>query len=417
MKVATSDTRIAPATSRTEHADDAFPMPEGYMQRLDKKQLTKNDEAWQAVASLREPSVHELKLLSSATTHEAMAHAARKRAERLAAERGVTAPINKDMGALTLHSLPHGSVEPPLVPPFLTPNGATILFGPGGVGKGMLSVYFTRELQRAGINPMVIDYESHRDEWGRRARNMGYTEDELQSIPYREPFGDEWKAGRGTLIQVAAMLREECDALGTEYLILDSYAASTSSGDALGGQAAADEFFAGLRIIGRPALVIAHVTGNAQRFPDKPFGTVFVHNYARETWAVEAASDTISEVSFDHDTNPLQPSVLALELRQKKRNVGRPAPPQFINFSFFHDEHIEVDRVQPAGRMSIADMFVSVMERSDKPLTVKELRAKIKADFDYDADRDTAEKTLNRNETRFARGDTAPYSWSRRVSS
>jgi len=42
---------------------------------------------------------------------------------------------------------------------------------------------------------------------------------------------------------------------------------------------------------------VAHVKGDSGKFPDRPFGSVFVHNLARETWAVERLGD-------EPDTDP-----------------------------------------------------------------------------------------------------------------
>jgi hypothetical protein len=119
---------------------------------------------------------------------------------------------------------------------------------------------------------MIIDYENHPSEWGRRARQLGLTDDELKRVHYRAPFSDEWKAKRGSLNQVANALREDMDTLSVDYFIVDSYTAASPSGDSMGGATSAEEFFEGVRTIGRPGLVIAHVTSNSGRFPDKPFG-------------------------------------------------------------------------------------------------------------------------------------------------
>src|SRR5687768_16972139 len=63
------------------------------------------------------------------------------------------------IGTRTLASLPDGPPDPQLIPPFLSPDGVTIFYGPGGVGKGMLCVYLAKRLVEAGHTVMIIDYE------------------------------------------------------------------------------------------------------------------------------------------------------------------------------------------------------------------------------------------------------------------
>jgi hypothetical protein len=205
------------------------------------------------------------------------------------------------VGRRTLDDLPSGSPPSQLVPPFLSPEGVTILYGLGGEGKGYVSLWLALQLVRNRQRVTVIDFENHPGEWGRRSRAMGYTAGERRMVDYRAPFADEWTARRGPLGVVADLLREDLDEIGHpfNYLIVDSYTTAASGDDGMGGARAAQEFFNGITRLGRPALVIAHVAGGGDKFPDKPFGSVFVHNLARETWAV-ARVDENQDDSVPH---------------------------------------------------------------------------------------------------------------------
>src|SRR4029079_6887541 len=128
------------------------------------------------------------------------------------------------------------------------------------------------------------------------------------------------------------------------YLVVDSYTVATSNGDTIGGETAAREYFTALSTIGRPSLTIAHVRGNSGRFPDRPFGSVFVHNLARETWAVETLP------TAEGEREPYAPALVAIELRNMKANGRSKAAAQFATFSFFADGTIEVETAAPRSR-------------------------------------------------------------------
>ncbi len=315
----------------------------------------------------------------------------------------------------TLIDLPYGPPSPQLVPPFLgqDPDSHTVLFGPGGVGKGVLSSYFALRLVRQKKRVMVIDYEGHPREWANRARALGLTDAELRMIEYRAPFSDEWTAKRGSLNEVADVLRAQCDDLAIDYVIIDSYVPATSTGDSMGGAPAAQEYYQGLATIGRPSLTIAHVAGGGTRFPDKPFGSVFVHNLARETWAVEAL-DAEDQEPWDPNVAQHLPQVVALELRNKKMNVGAKPCPQFITFSFFPDGHVEYDTQLPAGH-NPRDLAFDILYRSEKPLSLKEIASAIKAESDETIKEATIKKALQRDVTRVTSTNDVPRKWTLKV--
>lgn len=288
---------------------------------------------------------------------------------------------------------------------FLTPEGPTILFGRGGTGKGVLACWFTKQLVEAGHVVMLLDYEGHEREWGSRLRGFGLTEDQLHQVHYRAPYAPDWTAQAGALSVVADAVREDCEHLGVSYLIVDSYSVATSNGDTMGGEQAAREYFTGLSRIGRPSLTIAHVAGSSERFADRPFGSVFVHNLARETWAVGKVGEDPDEPT---EAEVYGPHVVALELRNKKSN-GRPtAAHQFITFSFYADGSIEASTEQPVTRVAdeIADVLV------DGPMTVTAIRAAIREDTGNDRTENSIKSALRRHAQRFSQdGSSRPRKW------
>jgi hypothetical protein len=333
-------------------------------------------------------------------------------AKRLA-DRAKPAPSNegKSLGSATLADIQVGPEPQQLVGPFLSPDGVTVLYGRGGVGKGMVSIWLVGQLVELGHNVMVVDYEGHPKEWARRARNMGWDDEQLRSVHYRAPFGDDWEASRGALFEVSDLLSEEVRDLGIGYVIVDSYTTSTSSGDGLGGKDAAQEFFTAMARIGAPALVIAHVAGNQSRFPDKPFGSVFVHNLARETWAVEKANDN-DEPEYDPKTAHLQPRVMQLELRQQKKNDGAKAPPQFLSFSFHANGDIDAIQEHSQGR-TLGDLIRQLIPRLSGKATVKAIVSAIKTETGETVAEDTVRRTMKRSPKRFIEVSASfPTVWS-----
>lgn len=312
----------------------------------------------------------------------------------------------RSIGTRTAADLRHGAPPAQLVGEFLTPEDATVLYGPGGTGKGITACWLMLQLVRAGRVVMVVDYEGHEREWGSRLRGLGATDGELERIHYRAPFGSDWSAPTGSLATVADAIREDASRIGVTYIVTDSYSVATSNGDTMGGQEAAREYFAGLTRIGLPSLTLAHVRGGSDRWPDRPFGSVFVHNLARETWAVEQIG-----TPTDPDLPRIGPHVVELEFRNRKPS-GRPlAPPQFLTFEFYVDGSIEAREGRLAGP-TVADLAADVLS---EPLTLRQIAAAIKEDTGATHSGDTLLKSLKRHPERFdVDKSKRPAKWSRR---
>jgi hypothetical protein len=108
---------------------------------------------------------------------------------------------------------------------------------------------------------------------------------------------------------------------------------------------------------------------------------------------------------------PRLTSVLALELRNKKMNVGARPKPQFISFSFFVDGHIEVDRHAPASK-SISELASDVLSRAASPMTVKAIASAILADTGERPGEAQLRTVFSRSKGRFVANDDVPKKWS-----
>lgn len=296
----------------------------------------------------------------------------------------------------TLADLKATERQPQLVPPFIAPDGVTVGYGPGGVGKGLAAVHFTRHLVREHhMRVCVLDFENHPNEWARRKKAFGFTPNEERLVDYLTPFGDYWPfEKRDTLYRMHKDIRAYLDIAGhdSDFILVDSYVFASDGDAAMGGQKSATEFFAAIAYLGRPAFVIAH-TASGERHPSKPFGSVFVHNSARETWSMERDA----EGSF---FDPVEDAgVVALELRNQKANDGGQYPQQFLNFHFRYGE-IEVTPGEPAGK-SIVAMAEDVLYRAGTPLLTSEIAKSIRESEGVSVKLDSLGKKLRAARTTF----------------
>jgi AAA domain len=172
----------------------------------------------------------------------------------------------------------------PLLIERLDPSGHTILFGTGGAGKGVLAVHWTIQLVRQGHRVLLIDYENHPDEWGRRLYGLGGS-DVMARVSYVAPHSPEWTADRGPIWRQAEELRELVVHDQITYLVIDSIVPACPGEDPSDPNTVS-QYTAALQIIGTPALSLAHVP-KAGTDLTYPFGSAFWHNLSRMTWSLE----------------------------------------------------------------------------------------------------------------------------------
>lgn len=192
-------------------------------------------------------------------------------------------PIGR-LGAALLSSFAILPVKPPLLGR-LDPAGATLLYGPGGIGKGTLVAAWIGLLVAAGHRVLLLDYEHHPEEWAPRIHGLGGLAASA-GVLYVPVAGPEWRGRRGPLWVQAPELLELADAFGATFAIVDSVVTACDNADVLKAETAT-QYFGGLQIIGRPSLSIGHVTKiNDLTYP---FGSVFLHNLGRATWSLQGA--------------------------------------------------------------------------------------------------------------------------------
>jgi hypothetical protein len=140
--------------------------------------------------------------------------------------------------------------------------------------------------------------------------------------------------------------------------------------------------------IGLPYLLLAHVNGAATRHPEKPFGSVFVHNLCfRYSWSVEEFE---APVKADPD-DPTRPAIVTLEYRNQKHNDQPKDDDRVLSFSFYANGDLTViPRTQV--KRQVIDMVASVLNATPL-LTTALIRKAIRDKFDG---QDVAEDSIRR---------------------
>lgn len=183
------------------------------------------------------------------------------------------------LGARTLEDV---TTDPP--PPMLLdridPEGHTVLFGTGGVGKGVVASSWIAALTQAGQRVVLCDYENHPDEWARRIAGL---RGDRSKVVIVTPLTAAWTAKRGAIWTHADSLRALAEAFAADIAVIDSIVPACAGTDPLKPEAAA--LYAGaIEYLGVPAVSLGHVTkADDLRYP---FGSVFWHNLARTTWSL-----------------------------------------------------------------------------------------------------------------------------------
>lgn len=234
---------------------------------------------------------------------------------------------------------------PPLLLDRLDPIETTILYGPGGVGKGTLACRWISDLVIIReMRVLILDYENHGPEWARRIFGLAGA-DVLDNIEWRAPLAER----RGPIWKHAEWVRDTCSMLDIGYVVIDS-AMMACGKDPLETDAP-QEFFEATQIIGVPSLTLGHVTKlHDARYP---FGSIFWHNIARVTWS-------------------LMPKGEDIILTHRKANNYAKVSPQAITTTW-HDGVLGEVTERPAA-FSLLDKLADALEDGEAK-TVQELAA------------------------------------------
>lgn len=190
--------------------------------------------------------------------------------------------VRTSSGARPLSEI-SGDPPPPLIVDRLDPEGHTILYGTGGVGKGTLTASWIVRLVGAGHRVLILDYENHPGEWRRRVDGLGGSS-AVAGVHWSGPLTASWRGSRGAIWRQERDLAQLVADLGTTYLVIDSIVFACAGTDPMKPETAA-RYAGALEYLDVPVLSLAHVTkAEDLRYP---FGSAFWHNGARTTWSLK----------------------------------------------------------------------------------------------------------------------------------
>lgn len=202
----------------------------------------------------------------------------------------------------------------------------TIAFGDGGSLKSYLALYAAGRLAQQGTRVLLLDWELDGEDHVDRFRRL--FGDDLPLVHYLRCDAP--------LVSEQRLIAREVQRLGIQYLVFDSIGAATD-----GPPEAADQalrYGRTVRQIGvRGSLHIAHVN-KSESGDQKPFGSVFWHNWARMTWFIRRESPTLDrirlvnrkvnltgfqpDVGFEFGFNGDHTSVSRIDLNEHETPVG-----------------------------------------------------------------------------------------------
>jgi hypothetical protein len=187
----------------------------------------------------------------------------------------------------------------------LDPEAATILYGPGGVGKGALTSSWIVRLAQLGHHVLILDYEDHPREWARRITSLGGAS-VARDVHHIAPLS----AGLGTLPKAAKELQAAVAAWGFDYVVVDSALIAAGAADGMKPDSA-EAYFTALQTLRVPSLTLGHVTKLLDgRYP---FGSVYWHNYTRMSWSLMPKGGETILTCAKHSNYPPQ-SAASIEM-------------------------------------------------------------------------------------------------------
>lgn len=173
-----------------------------------------------------------------------------------------------------------------------------ILFAPGGTMKSLLVMAMLGELGRKGLRTLLLDWEMDGGEQRVRYDALGLP----PTVFYRRC--------EQPLVRLVESIKRDVLDHDIGFLAVDSIAPACH-GDVTDANVPI-EFFRAWRYIGPGGMGIAHT--RAEDGEQRPFGSVFWHNLARNTWFLKRVEDTS------------RPNLVTLGVYHRKTNF-RPQPP------------------------------------------------------------------------------------------
>jgi hypothetical protein len=256
--------------------------------------------------------------------------------------------------------------------------GHNVIYGRGGVGKGLKVADDICTLVSEGERVLIIDFEDHPDEWARRIQSLGGT-DIRAAVLHVSPLDPErWKGRTGAIWDIAPRLREVADAFDASWVVVDSISPACYGTD-ISAPGTPQAYGQAIALIGRTAISI----GQVNRAGDLryPFGSVLWHYQVRASWSIE--------------TPPGGTRGTNLLLTDRKANNYAQAERVQCDVTWWEDLPRRVDEL--AYHLALAERIAIVLAENAK--TAAEITADLNEEAEADDDKvlqATVRQTLNR---------------------
>jgi len=238
-----------------------------------------------------------------------------------------------------------------LLYPYIEFGGPTILYADGGTGKSVVALCMAYSvaagkplLGRPMVPPtpvMYLDWETDAETHAIR----------FAAICEANAFGEPkprvlYKRMVGNLADNVEALKQELDEAGVGLIIIDSLLAASAG--PLEESNTARSFVSAIRYLDVAVLALTHVTKPQadNRDAANPFGSIFWHNMARNTWFIESAREEGG-------------STIRLRFQHKKSNNGM--------LQKQHGYELRFDNAGETGSEQLVGILVKTCDLRDVP--------------------------------------------------
>ena len=282
----------------------------------------------------------------------------------------------------------------------LTPSlKPSVLFADGGSGKSTLAIAICMSVASGieivpGVTPdvtgnaMYLDWESDEqdvlDMVNKIAKGLGPIGPAGEYLT-NEDFDLTYVACGDNLANMAEEIEKKAEEGNSVFLIVDS--AVPAASDDVNDVGAPKALFHALRTIGRPALILAHVSKGGED-AKKPFGSAFWWNYARSVWRM--SSEQLPDAAY-----------LTIGLEHRKANGFKLQPPMAIRVDH-GDDTIKFTQTSVMGMAQLASGLpvpyqVERLLQDGKRRTVREISEELNdGDTGKTVSQDSIDKALHR---------------------
>lgn len=326
-------------------------LPKDTVKRMVEKTMTDEDQALLAAKRALEPDNQERLMELALRKHledAALLERSLSKRKQARGEPSISTDQPFSNEKLGLKTLSEFSIEapPPMLIDKLDPEGHTIVFGDGGVGKGTLTAQWLIRLTAAGRKPLLLDYENHPDEWSRRIHGLGGSVTR-ETVPILRPNATDWDGPQGSILQHKEAIRWVIEDGGYDYVVVDSIGVACGDPNSV---EAANDYAKALQYLGVPSLSLAHIT--KAKDLTKPYGSGFWHNLARMTISAERKND-LMVLKWRKNNNYKRPPALAIEVH-------------------WNEAGLPVEFTERPYRELIGDMIYEVLTRAMKTTEIRD---------------------------------------------